>query len=44
MVDIINITVSLIIGFAFFVGLIVLHVKLFFPFLTKEEMEQRNIH
>ncbi len=44
MADIFNVVVSLVVGFVLFVGLIVLHVKLFFPFYTKEGMEKRNIH
>jgi len=43
MMDAIAIAISLVLGFVFFVGLIVLHVKLFFPFYTEKEMEERNI-
>lgn len=43
MMDAINTVIFLLVGFVLFVGLIVLHIKIFFPFYTKEEMEQKKL-
>ncbi len=40
--DIILFVTVFIIGYLCFIGIVVGLFKLFFPFLTKEELEQRN--
>ena len=40
--DILNTLISFLLGFTFFVAIIVVHVKLFFRVYTKDEMEQQG--
>ncbi len=43
MTDALRITVALIGGYAAFMGLIVLLIKAFFPFFTKEQLAQQKL-
>jgi len=42
MVDLINISAAILVGYAVFMGLIILLIKIFFPFLTKEKLRRQK--
>ncbi len=42
MTDLMKITVALLGGYAVFMGLIIVLIKTFFPFFTKEELKRQN--
>jgi hypothetical protein len=42
MMDLVKIGAALLGGYAVFMGLIIILIKTFFPFFTKDELKQKN--